>query len=63
MSDFKEVQTEDLIKTLCDLVSESRRLAKRNDEVVEEYERLHKELEKREGRLTFAASVGQGGTC
>jgi hypothetical protein len=63
MSDFNEIQTEDLIKRMCELVSESRRLAKRNDEVVAEYERLHKELERRKGRLSFAASVGQGGTC
>jgi len=47
---------------MCDLVAESRRLAKEHDQLVSEYERLRKELEKREDR-SYAASVGQGGIC
>lgn len=63
MSDFNEIQTEDLIKTMCDLVSESRRLAARHDEVVAQYEQLRKELERRGDVLSKAAIAGRGGTC
>ena len=59
MGDFDEIETDNLIRTMCDLVRESRQLANRSDEVVAKYERLHTELERRAG-LTFAATAG---TC
>jgi hypothetical protein len=62
MGDFDEIETDILIRVMCDLVTESRQLAKRNDAVVAEYERLRDELERR-GGLTFAAAVGRGGIC
>jgi hypothetical protein len=62
MGEYDEIEVETLIKRMCDLVAESRRLAKEHDQLVSEYERLRKELEKREDR-SYAASVGQGGIC
>ena len=62
MEHLYEIETDTLIRTMCDLVAESRRLAKRSDVVVAEYERLRNELERR-GGITFAAAVGRGGTC
>lgn len=58
MEHLYEIETDTLIKTMCDLVAESRRLAKRSDVVVAEYERLRNELESR-GGLTFAAAKSQ----
>ena len=62
MEHLHEIETDTLIKTMCELVAESRRLAKRSDVVVAEYERLRDELERR-GGLTFASGVGRSGNC
>jgi prefoldin subunit 5 len=50
VDDSEQAEIERLIKAMRDLVEESRRLAKRHEEITQEYERLRQALEQAQSR-------------
>lgn len=50
MSDPAQEEIDQLIKAMRDLVEESRRLAKRHDEITQEFNRLRQALEQAQSR-------------